>query len=78
MDLLRLESETLEIRRTHSQKQGELSVLLAQVQRLLHEQENFVAKTRRETFDKLSQAQANLAVLTQQLVQIKKSVANIT
>nr|WP_241430288.1 HlyD family type I secretion periplasmic adaptor subunit [Vibrio sp. 624788] len=72
MDLLRLESETLEIRRTHSQKQGELSVLLAQVQRLLHEQENFVAKTRRETFDKLSQAQANLAVLTQQLVQIKE------
>lgn len=72
MELLKLESELLEVRRLTSEKQGEFDVLAAQVSSLENQRDNFIAKTRRETLEKLSQAQGTLAVLTQQLIQTRE------
>ncbi|WP_281560655.1 HlyD family type I secretion periplasmic adaptor subunit [Thalassomonas sp. RHCl1] len=72
MELLQLESELLEVRRLSSEKQGEFDVLAAQVKSLENQRDNFIAKTRRENLEKLSQSQGTLAVLKQKLVQARE------
>lgn len=68
IDLLEQEKERLETERTLSQQQSQMEILEAELQSLKEQRDSYLAKIRREYYDRLSQTQVEIAVVGQQLI----------
>ena len=70
MSLLEQEAELLRSRSDKAEKDSRLQILKAQEHRLSVQRDGVLARYKKETHDKLSQAQASLDVLQQQALQV--------
>ncbi|WP_157619148.1 HlyD family type I secretion periplasmic adaptor subunit [Psychromonas aquimarina] len=70
VELLEQEREQLEIDRSLSQQYTEIDVLLAEYKSKQEQRSSYLAKIRREYYDKLNEAQASIAVMGQQLIKL--------
>lgn len=72
VELLEQERERLEIERSLSQQNAEINVLLAEYQSKQEQRDSYLAKIRREYYDKLNEAQGTIAVMEQKLIKAKE------
>ncbi|NOI77364.1 HlyD family type I secretion periplasmic adaptor subunit [Vibrio coralliilyticus] len=70
IELLEQEKERLELERSLSQQHADMAVLKAEYQSLVERRESFLAKTRREYYDKLNSVRSEIAVMKQQLIKV--------
>lgn len=68
VELLEQERERLEIERSLSQQYAEIDVLQAEYESKQEERDSYLARNRREYYDKLNDAQGSLAVMAQELI----------
>ncbi|WP_102525436.1 HlyD family type I secretion periplasmic adaptor subunit [Vibrio tapetis] len=69
-ELLEQEREQLEIERTLSQQYTQIDVLKAEYKSKQEQRKSYLAKIRREYYDKMNEAQASIAVMSQQQIKL--------
>ncbi len=72
MDLMEQERERLEVERLLTQRRADIDVLKAEYGSLTEQRESYLAKIRREYFDKLSETEGAIAVMSQKLIQARE------
>lgn len=68
MELLEKERERLDIERSLAQQHAEIEVLQAEYESKQEQRRSYLAKIRREYYDKLNEAQGSIAVMEQELI----------